>query len=73
MDMAIELDAGAIELAVDTSTVQFILDVLDQNLSAQSMAVTQLSLEEQQERDHLYHSIKEAQSISGDSRRYVPL
>jgi hypothetical protein len=71
VDMAIELDAGAIELAVDTSTIQFVLDVLDQNLAAQSIAVAthEFQSDEEEGRDHLYNSIKHAQSISGDTER----
>ena len=73
VDMAIELDAGAVQLAVDTKTIQFILDVLDQNLSAASTATasTHPALEEDKDAS-LYHAIRHAQSMSDTERCTVP-
>jgi hypothetical protein len=37
VDMAIEVDAGAIQMMVGKKTIQFILDVLEENINATSV------------------------------------
>jgi len=65
VDMAIELDAGAIQLMMSTKTIQFILDVLDQNVNATSTSALTLDAAQMEVDERM--SIQPSESLMSDT------